>query len=147
MTRSTWRGWQAQTVTVLAALIGVVWACALVGRSRATHYRDVNPTPRVYGPHPKPHHPAELSAQEREEILQVLTSDQYADASVAQVWACELDAGRYYCSQRTMHRILKDAAMNGERRTQATHPPRVIPELVATEPNQVWSWDIEAPWV
>ena len=72
----------------------------------------------------------------------MLTSDAYADLSVAQVWARELDAGRYHCSQRTMHRILAAQAMNGERRRQATHPPRKIPELVATGPNDVWSWDI-----
>ncbi|TLP90429.1 IS3 family transposase [Nesterenkonia salmonea] len=142
MTRQKWRTWQAETAALLAVLIGIVWACALVGRSRATHHRQANPKLKVYGPHPKPQHPAELTETERQRVLGVLISDDYADASVAQVWATELDAGRYYCSQRTMHRILKAHRMNGERRRQAVHPPRVIPELVATAPNQVWSWDI-----
>lgn len=142
MTRAAWRTWQADTVELLSALLGVVRACALVGRSRATHHRHANPKPRSYGPHPKARHPAELSPAERAAILAVLTSDAYADLSVAQVWARELDAGRYHCSQRTMHRILAAQAMNGERRRQATHPPRKIPELVATGPNDVWSWDI-----
>ena len=53
-----------------------------------------------------------------------------------------LDEGRYWCSTRTMYRILAAAQMTGERRRQAVHPPRVIPELVATAPGQVWSWDI-----
>lgn len=127
---------------MLAVLIGIVMACALVGRSRATHHRQANPKPRMHGPHPKPQHPAELSASERQQILQVLTSDEYADLSVAQVWARELDAGRYWCSERTMHRILAAQKLNGERRRQAIHPPRKIPELTATAPNQVWSWDI-----
>ena len=142
MTRAAWRTWQAETVEGLTALLGVVWACALVGRSRATHHRQANPKPRQYGPHPKARHPAELSAAERTAVLGVLTSDTYADLSVAQVWARELDAGRYHCSQRTMHRILAAHAMNGERRRQATHPPKAIPELVATSANYVWSWDI-----
>lgn len=142
MTRVAWRTWQAETVDLLTALLGVVASCALVGRSRATHHRQANPTPRPYGPHPKARHPAELSAAERTAVLGVLTSEAYADLSVAQVWARELDAGRYHCSQRTMHRILAAAAMNGERRRQATHSPKAIPELVATSANDVWSWDI-----
>ena len=127
---------------MLAVLVGLVMACALVGRSRATHYRQANPKPRMQGPPPKPQHPAELSSSGRQQVLQLLTSSEYADFSVAQVWAQELDAGRYWCSQRTMHRILAAAKLNGERRRQATHPPRVIPELTATAPNEVWSWDI-----
>lgn len=142
MTRAAWRAWQAETVNLLAALIGMVWACALVGRSRATHYRQANPAPVVLGPHPKPVHPGELSAAERRTVVQVLTSEEYADMAVGQVWARELDQGRYYCSQRTMYRILTDEQMNGERRRQATHPPRAIPELIATAVNDVWSWDI-----
>lgn len=138
MSRAAWRTWQADTVELLTALLGVVRACALVGRSRATHHRQANPKPRSYGPHPKARHPAELTAAERAAILGVLTSEAYADLSVAQVWARELDAGWYHCSQRTMNRILA-AAMNGERRRQATHPPRAIPELVSTGPNDVWS--------
>ena len=142
MSRAAWRTWQAETAQLLTSLLGVVRACALVGRSRATHHRHANPKPRALGPHPKARHPAELSAAERSAMLEVLTSEGYADLSVAQVWARELDAGRYHCSQRTMHRILAAAAMNGERRRQATHPPRKIPELVATAANDVWSWDI-----
>lgn len=142
MARSQWRAWQAETATLLTELLGVVMACALVGRSRATHHRQANPKPRTFGPHPKGRHPAELSDDERQAILAVLDRDEYADLSVAQVWARELDEGRYYCSQRTMGRILAAAGQSGERRRQATHPPRTIPELVATASNDVWSWDI-----
>lgn len=140
--RSQWRTWQAETATALTELLGVVWACALVGRSRATHHRQANPKPRMFGPHPKAQHPAELTGAERKAVLAVLNSEEYADLSVAQVWARELDEGRYYCSQRTMHRVLAAAGQSGERRRQATHPPRTIPELVATAANDVWSWDI-----
>lgn len=126
----------------LTEYVGIGQACILVGRSRATHHRQANPQPKMHGPWPKAQHPAELTNAERDEILAVLNSDQYADMSVAQVWARELDAGRYYCSQRTMYRYLAAANQSGERRRQATHPPRTIPELVAEAPNEVWSWDI-----
>jgi putative transposase len=75
-------------------------------------------------------------------VLSVLTSDRFIDKSVAQTWATLLDEGTYLCSRSTMHRILRANDAAGERRAQATHPPRVKPELVATRPGQVWSWDI-----
>ncbi len=53
-----------------------------------------------------------------------------------------LDEGTYLASRSTMHRVLRAAGQSGERRRQATHPPRVKPELLATAPGQVWSWDI-----
>lgn len=142
MERAQWRLWQAQTVDILAAHVGVVSACALVGRSRATHHRVASPKPRQHGPWPKPAHPAELSEQERTTVLELLTSEKYAEMAPAQVWARELDEGNYWCSARTMYRILAAANMTGERRRQAVHPPRKIPELVATAPGEVWSWDI-----
>lgn len=143
MTRETWRHWQVETVTALTVLVGVVAACALVGLSRATHHRATNPKPPMQGPREAPRaHPAALEAHERAAVLSLLDSDTYADVSVAQVYARELDVGRYWCSPRTMYRILAQAGQSGERRRQATHPPKVIPELVAHQPGEVWSWDI-----
>ncbi len=144
MTRQEYRTWQAGTVDDLAPHVGIARACALVGRSRATHHRQAHPAPRVHGPWPKAHHPGELCEAERAGVLAVLNSAAYADISVAQVWARELDEGRYHCSQSTMYRILAEAGQNGERRRQATHPPKVVPELVAEAPNDVWSWDIHS---
>ncbi len=142
MTPDTYTAWQEETVDELTPLVGVVTACRLLGRSRATHHRRAHPGPRMHGPWAKPHHPGQLSVPEREQVLAVLTSQEYANDSPTQVWAQELDQGRYWCSARTMYRILAGAGMSGERRRQATHPPRAIPELVAICPNQVWSWDI-----
>ncbi len=96
----------------------------------------------MHGPWPKAQHPAELSPAERAEILSVLNRQDYANLSPTQVYVRELDEGRYWCSQRTMYRVLADAKMGGERRRQATHPTKVIPELMATKPCEVWSWDI-----
>jgi len=72
----------------------------------------------------------------------LLRSPVYFDLAVAQVWARELDAGRYLCSISSMYRVLRSVGEVRERPSQATHPARVKPELVATAPNEVWSWDI-----
>lgn len=73
----------------------------------------------------------------------MINQPDYVDCSVTEIWATELDDGRYWCSQRTMYRLLDEAGQSGgDRRRQAAHPPRVIPELVAHAANEVWSWDI-----
>lgn len=142
MTRAAYAAWQSESVQDLTVSVGVVEACRLVGRSRATHHRHEHPKPPVQGPRRRVQHPAELAPEERERILALLNSEAYAEMSVNQVWARELDEGRYWCSRRTMYRILAAANLSGERRRQASHPPRAIPELVATCPGAVWSWDI-----
>ena len=142
MNRVTVVTWQTETVNELTPVVGVVDACRLVGRPRATHHRHANPRPRALGPRRKAIHPAELSTGEREAVSALFAGELYADMSVNQVWARELDEGRYWCSARTMYRVLAAADMSGERRRQAAHPPRTIPELVATAPLEVWSWDI-----
>lgn len=131
----------APAVAALAAHTSTAAACALLGWSRATHYRAQQPA--VKGPRrPRPTPPNALSAAEREAVLARLNSARFADKSVAQTWATLLDEGEYLCSMSTMHRILRTAGQAGERRRQAVHPPRVKPELLATAPGQVWSWDI-----
>jgi hypothetical protein len=75
-------------------------------------------------------------------VLDVLRSERFVDVSVAQAYHVLLDEGTYLASPSTMYRLLRDAGEVSERRRQATHPPRVRPELVARAPNVVWSWDI-----
>ena len=87
-------------------------------------------------------HPASLTEEEKEKVLEVLDSDRFADKAPAQAWAVLLDEGCYYCSIRTMYRILESRDEVRERRAQAAHPARVRPELVADGPDQVWTWDI-----
>jgi len=58
------------------------------------------------------------------------------------VWAILLDEDLYVASISTMYRILRASGEVRERRAQATHPTRSRPELMATRPNQCWSWDI-----
>jgi putative transposase len=75
-------------------------------------------------------------------VLEVLDSERFVDEPVRQVYAQLLDEQIYLCSPRTMYRILKEANQVCDRRRQRRHPTYVRPELVATKPNQVWSWDI-----
>lgn len=125
----------------LAELTSTKRACALLGKSRATHYRRQRPRPaRPRLPRPAPLN--KLSVAERAMVLATLNHESFADKSVAQVWATLLDEGSYLCSESTMYRILREAGGVRERRRQATHPARTRPELVATAPGQVWSWDI-----
>ena len=129
------------------ALGSTVRACALLGRSRASHYRAAERArqPAVEVPAqraPRPSPPTALSPAEREHILGVLHSERFADKSVAQTWATLLDEGVYLASRSTMHRLLRACGQSGERRRQATHPARSKPELHATKPGEVWTWDI-----
>lgn len=75
-------------------------------------------------------------------MRELLNTEPHLDEAPATVWVKLLDAGEYYCSIFTMYRILREHGEVRERRRQATHPPRKKPELVATGPNAVWSWDI-----
>lgn len=118
-------------------------ACALVGKSRATLYRQHNPAPPAQpAERVRPVHPAELSQIERAAVLAVLNSARFVDRSPAQVWAILLDEGVYLASVATMYRLLRAHEQTQERRAQATHPAKKKPELLATGPNQVWTWDI-----
>ncbi|WP_246445289.1 IS3 family transposase [Saccharothrix violaceirubra] len=128
-----------------AAGLSVKKSCALTGTSRATHYRHLNPTGPIHGPRPaRTPPPQALDADERARVLEVLTSPAYRDLAIPQVWARELDEGRYWCSISTMYRIARAQGQVRERRRIATHPPRTRPELSARGPGEVWSWDITA---
>lgn len=72
----------------------------------------------------------------------MLTSDRFVDLAPLQIYAQLLDEGTYLCSVSTMYRVLKENTLVKERRRQARHPATVCPELVATGPRQVYSWDI-----
>ena len=86
--------------------------------------------------------PRALPAEERQQVLALLHDDRFADLPPAEVYATLLDEGKYLCSLRTMYRILTEQAEVRERRRQLQHPRYQAPELLATGPNQLWSWDI-----
>jgi putative transposase len=75
-------------------------------------------------------------------VLEVLHSERFVDVAPKEVFATLLDERVYLCSWRTMYRILARAHEVRERRNQLRHPAYTKPELLATKPNEVWSWDI-----
>jgi putative transposase len=156
-------------VAELVPVMGVAGACRSLSVARASYYRQrlspwgeaaeqgdspawPAPTPEgndaidagITGivPEPARRHPRALSAPERAAVLAVLHSPRFQDASPAAVYATLLDEGTYLASERTMYRILAEAGETRERRNQLIHPAYRKPELLATAPNQVWSWDI-----
>ena len=129
-----------KAVTEIAPSVGVRSACEALLVPRATFYRQQQPPFRQVSHGSSPSR--SLSAGERDHVLEELHSDRFVDKSPAEVWATLLDEGRYLCSIRTMYRILSAHDEVRERRNQLRHPNYTKPELLATEPNQVWSWDI-----
>ncbi|MGH3577528.1 MAG: IS3 family transposase [Mycobacterium sp.] len=118
-------------------------ACTLLGVSRSSLYRRrTPPPPATPAPRPPAAHPAALSDHELAELLAVLNSARFIDRSPAQIWATLLDEGVYLASVSTMYRLPRSHDQTRERRAQATHPAKKKPELLATGPNQVWTWDI-----
>ena len=83
-----------------------------------------------------------MSEKERDEVFDTLCSERFVDRSPTEVAATLLDEDVYLCSERTMYRVLASRAAVQERRAQRSHPEYKKPELMATGPNQVWSWDI-----
>jgi len=123
----------------LCKRVGVVAACHALNVSRATFYRRRQPN-RQTKPRPTP--ARALSIEERGAVLDQLNNERFADHSPRQVYAKLLDEGNYLCSVRTMYRILAENQSTRERRNQLKHPSYKKPELLATGPNEVWSWDI-----
>lgn len=123
-----------------AAVDGVYATCAALAIATATYYRWRRPRHTVRAAR-KPS-PRTLSMAERQAVLDVLHEERFGDLAPAQVYATLLDEGRYHCSERTMYRVLAEAGEVRERRDQRPHPHYAAPELLATGPNQLWSWDI-----
>ena len=135
-------------VQELTPTLGAGAACQAVGLWRGAAARQqallrrkafVGPlAQRVARPTP----PLALDAQERQLLLDTLNSERFVDTAPAAVHAMLLDEGRYLGSVRTMYRLLQADGGSRERRDQLIHPAYAKPELLASAPNQVWSWDI-----
>jgi putative transposase len=131
-------------ITTLSPIVGTVAACGALGQPRSSWYRAHRRSPappRPARPAPRPQ-PRALSPAEQAQVLEVLHSERFVDQAPSSVWATLLDEGSYLCSVSTMYRLLRQAGETGDRRRHATHPARVKPELLASGPNQCWSWDI-----
>ena len=119
-----------------AALTGLVRSTATRRRHAATALTPALSTEPAVEPANK------LTDLERGRVLEVLTSDRFVDLAPLQIYAQLLDEGIYLCSVSTMYRVLAQNTLVAERRRLARHPGQVCPELVATAPRQVYSWDI-----
>lgn len=126
-------------VEAVTPALGSAPACRALGLARASLYRMRRP-PKAAAPRPVPSRT--LAPSERQAVLDALHSERFVDHAPAQVHATLLDEGQYLCSTRTMYRILDSAQEVKERRDQVRRPHYVKPELLATRPNEVWSWDI-----
>ena len=118
--------------------LGVRGLCAALGEPRATWYRCQKPKP-AHTVHRRS--PRRLTVGEERTVLDTLNSARFQDMAPGEIFATLLDEGAYLCSERTMYRILSRRGQNRIRRQSA---PRVYakPELLATRPNELWSWDI-----
>ena len=127
-------------VQQLAPAVGIESACDALGVIRASFYRRplFGPMPLIVRPPPA----RALKIEERETVRAVLNSTRFQDCAPAAIQATLLDEGQYLCSTRTMYRVLEQDGATRERRDQLTHPAYQKPELLATAPNQLWSWDI-----
>jgi putative transposase len=123
----------------LGATVGLKRACHSLGVPRATLYRH---RARAVQAASRPPAPLKLAPEERQAVLDLLHSPRFVDTSPHSLYATLLEEGRYLCSVRTMYRFLKETGEAGERRNQLSHPQYAKPELLATAPNQLWSWDI-----
>ena len=151
------------SVAELAPVVGVTVACEAVGMPRASFYRQTGRSASPLRPSPRHEgaagerselsvpgasavvdrvHPRALSPTERAAVLDVLHSPRFRDAAPAAVYATLLDEDTYLASERTMYRLLAAEEETRPRRDQLVHPTYSKPELLATGPNQVWSWDI-----
>jgi putative transposase len=127
-----------QAAERLAEHVGVLTACQALGVPRSAFYRArEKPVVKPSSPPPRV-----LSSEERAKVHQVLNSERFQDDAPRKVYATLLDEGIYLCHWRTMYRILEVHNEVRERRNQLCHPNYQKPELLATGPNQVWSWDI-----
>lgn len=133
------------TVNELKNDVPAVQLCDALDVSRSTVYRHLQTAPEAVVKTKerslRPHHRG-IGIEEQKEILDLLHGGRFIDRSPAHVYATLLDEGRYICSERTMYRLLAANGETRERRAITRHGNYKKPELLATGPNQVWSWDI-----
>jgi len=132
-----------KAATELSHDVGKRAACKALGVPRATFYRHFDKGQNTRAKKARPDPPLSLKPIERQNVIDILNSEKFQDKAPYEVYATLLDEGTYHCSIRTMYRILK--AKNGdvkERRRGHQRNHYQKPELLATSPNQVWSWDI-----
>ncbi len=133
-----------KSVEQLAVNGSVTAACLALAVPRSSLYRALA-SEEERGVKPAKVRPASaraLSESEKAEVRQLLNSERYQNLTPREIYADLLDQGIYLCAWRTMYRILEEHGEVKERRNQLRRPHYQRPELLAIQPNQVWSWDI-----
>ena len=128
-----------QSAEYLAESVGISAACQALDVPRSSLYRVRQPVQPLREPSRSPR---ALSQAEKNAVRQLLNNQRFQDQSPREVYATLLDEGQYLCSWRSMYRILEEHEEVRERRDQLRHPTYAKPELLATKPNELWSWDI-----
>ena len=123
----------------LSSQAGVLAACQALAVPRSSFYRAMQPKQAATA---RPTPRRALSQEEKVQVRETLNSERFQDSSPREVYATLLDESTYLCSWRTMYRVLEEHQEVRERRNQLRHPVYSKPELLATGPNQLWSWDI-----
>lgn len=118
--------------------LGTRTLCESLGEPRSSWYRFCKPRPQSVKNVSRS--PRRLSTVEELSVLELLNSERFRDMAPGEIYAVLLDEGTYLCSERTMYRLLAAQGQNTHRRHAA---PRnhVRPELLATRPGELWSWD------
>lgn len=83
-----------------------------------------------------------LTVAEKNKIIEISTLPEYRDLAVAQIVPKLADQGYYIASESSFYRVLKEQSLNTYRGKAKSKSVRAKPELVAMQPNSVWSWDI-----
>ncbi len=132
-----------EAALTLSSEVGIKPACESLDIARSWFYRrKARKNASPVDSKKRPASPRALSLDERQGVLDILHTGRFTDKAPHEVYATLLDEGEYHCSIRTMYRILDENKEIKERRNQLSHPVYQKPELLATAPNQVWSWDI-----
>lgn len=122
--------------------VAIAALCDSLQMSRATLYRNHGSEPQEVMDHLKEQPHNALDTAQRKKIVDILHSEQFVDSTPYEVFYTLLDEGQYIASIRTMYRVLLEHGETKDRRDQRNHRDAIKPELIATAPNQVWSWDI-----
>src|SRR5919108_2271006 len=133
------RGLLMQSAEQLGQRIGVEAACDALSVPRSSLYRARRPSPERSRAKISPR---AFSQAEKIKVCEELNSERFQDCAPREVYGTLLDEGHFLCSWRSMYRILAENQEVRERRNQVRHPNYSKPELLATGPNQLWSWDI-----
>ncbi len=83
-----------------------------------------------------------LSTEEREAIIATMNAPEYRSLPPSQVVPSLADKGRYLASESTFYRVMRERNQQHHRGRSEMPQKKVATTYCATEPNQVWCWDI-----